>query len=49
MLRIELRPEIWLSMKSWRDWALAFGNGSSAWSSAARFASVSPPSIFTNE
>jgi hypothetical protein len=30
MLRIELRPEIWLSMKSWRDWAFAFGNGASA-------------------
>ena len=49
MFRIELRPEIWLSMKSWRDCALAFGYGSSALSSAARFASVSPPSIFTNE
>ena len=30
MLRIELSPEIWLSMKSWRDCAFAFGNVSSA-------------------
>src|SRR5512144_922169 len=49
MLSTELRPEIWLSMKSWRFWAFAFGKSASALSSAAWFASDSPPCIFTNE
>ena len=49
MLSTELRPEIWLSMNCCRVCAFAFGKSASAWSSAAWFASVSPPFIFTNE
>ena len=49
MLRIDLRPEIWLSTNSCRVATFAFGNGFSAASSAAAFASVSPPSMSTNE
>ena len=40
MLRTELMPEIWLSTNSSRVCAFAFGNPSSAFSRAARFASV---------
>ena len=49
MLRIELSPAIWLSMKLSRSCAFAFGKSARAVSSAAWFASVSPPVIFTNE
>jgi len=49
MFRTELSPEIWLSTNSVRVCTLAFGNSFSAWSSAARFASVSPPFMITNE
>ena len=50
MLRTELSPEIWLSMNCLARLRLGVRERrSSAASSAAWFASVSPPSIFTNE
>ena len=42
-------PPIWLSMNSCFVCTFAFGNGASCCSSAALFASVSPPCIRTNE
>ena len=49
MLRIELRPEIWLSMNFCRVAAFAFGKLLSVLSRAASFASVWPPFMTTNE
>ena len=49
MFRIELSAEIWLSTNSSRVCAFAFGKSASAAASAAVFASVTSPSIWTNE